>query len=229
MLYVRRPSVFRRLLSGWPRSLAGLELRLARPSFMERAAWPGFMILSRLSPPAPGSQPRSSGGIPAVCGDEFLGRETRPGWTVGVGIEYPFMTNWSVKLEYDYMDFGHRSVFLDDGLGNFFTEDIHRNMQMLKGGVNYRLAWGQPAAVSAYAYQGQPAHRHVHHHAHAGMPAAVQNDDDDDDQPSHVIPFIGTDLTKSSFFGWAGGLIAPWGDLDTSGPRVWIFGGIGIV
>jgi outer membrane immunogenic protein len=176
-----------------------------------------------------GSQPRSSGGIPAVCGDEFLGRETRPGWTVGVGIEYPFMTNWSVKLEYDYMDFGHRSVFLDDGLGNFFTEDIRQNMQMLKGGVNYRLNWGgQPAAASAYAYQGQPAHRHVHHRVHPGMPAAVDGDDEDDEAPSHVIPFIGTDVTKSSFFGWAGGLIAPWGDLDTSGPRVWIFGGSGL-
>ena len=28
------------------------------------------------------------------------------GWTVGGGIEYALMPNWSAKLEYDYLNFG---------------------------------------------------------------------------------------------------------------------------
>jgi hypothetical protein len=37
---------------------------------------------------------------------------TRWGWMVGVGIEYAFANNWSVKAEYNHMDFGRETETL---------------------------------------------------------------------------------------------------------------------
>ncbi len=36
--------------------------------------------------------------------------ETRWGWMVGAGIEYSFSDNWSAKIEYNYLDFGIRTL-----------------------------------------------------------------------------------------------------------------------
>ena len=41
---------------------------------------------------------------------DFEARETRTGWTVGAGVEYAFWNNLSARLEYDFCDFGSRSV-----------------------------------------------------------------------------------------------------------------------
>src|SRR5262249_19970479 len=37
---------------------------------------------------------------------------TRPGWTVGGGVEWAFWDNWSAKVEYDYYDFSTRNLTL---------------------------------------------------------------------------------------------------------------------
>jgi hypothetical protein len=34
------------------------------------------------------------------------GRFNRVGWPAGTGVEYAFLQNWSVRLEYDYLAFG---------------------------------------------------------------------------------------------------------------------------
>src|ERR1700733_7584597 len=86
-----------------------------------------------------GSQPRSRAGISAACGDPFFGDHTRPGWLLGLGIEYMFARNWSAKIEYDYMDFGHQSVPFSDGNNGFFTEDIHQKINLIKVGLNYHF------------------------------------------------------------------------------------------
>ena len=61
-------------------------------------------------------------------------RETRWGWTVGTGFEYAIATNWTVKSEYLYMDFGRtRSTNLD---GDVFD---HKNqLHTWKVGLNYK-------------------------------------------------------------------------------------------
>jgi outer membrane immunogenic protein len=41
------------------------------------------------------------------------GSSTQTGWTVGTGIEWAFWNNWSVKAEYDYLDFGNKTVTLN--------------------------------------------------------------------------------------------------------------------
>jgi outer membrane immunogenic protein len=51
------------------------------------------------------------GAASAVIGDEWIGsiggvNETRVGWTAGGGLEWMFMPNWSLKVEYLYYDLG---------------------------------------------------------------------------------------------------------------------------
>jgi outer membrane immunogenic protein len=68
------------------------------------------------------------------------GSGTRVGWTVGTGLEWAFMNSWSAKVEYDYLDFGTRTVTVSPGGG--FNSIGLVNVQAInevKVGVNYRL------------------------------------------------------------------------------------------
>jgi outer membrane immunogenic protein len=51
-----------------------------------------------------------AGGFPALSG---TGTTNRVGWTAGTGIEWALWTNWSLKAEYDYLDFGNRAVAIN--------------------------------------------------------------------------------------------------------------------
>jgi outer membrane immunogenic protein len=68
--------------------------------------------------------------------------ETRSGWVVGAGLEYMLASNWSAKLEYNYLDFGEDRVSLG-GL----PVDIEQEIHVVKFGVNYRFATGGKAPV----------------------------------------------------------------------------------
>jgi outer membrane immunogenic protein len=66
----------------------------------------------------------------------------RVGWTVGTGIEWAFYQNWSVKAEYDYLDFGNHNVaingsFLGVGVQPGLQDNNHINQ--FKAGLNYRF------------------------------------------------------------------------------------------
>ena len=83
------------------------------------------------------------------AGETFAtGDATRWGWMVGVGVEYAFAQNWSVKAEYNYMDFGTERVFFaSNGIEPTqpnFEEDIGRTIQVVKVGLNYKFDWGGP-------------------------------------------------------------------------------------
>jgi outer membrane immunogenic protein len=73
---------------------------------------------------------------------DFNVSETRTGWTVGAGVEWAFLNNWSVKLEYDFYNFGSHQLNFADSTGNV-TEvvpvDIDQRIQSVKFGVNYRF------------------------------------------------------------------------------------------
>ena len=69
----------------------------------------------------------------------FIASETRVGWTVGAGIEWAVWENWSVKLEYDYLDFGSSSVTFNDPLLGAATISISQRISEVKLGVNYRF------------------------------------------------------------------------------------------
>jgi outer membrane immunogenic protein len=76
--------------------------------------------------------------------------ETRSGWTVGTGIEWAFAGNWSAKLEYDYMDFGRRTVDFAP-VGGFIPVglDVDQRISVVKAGINYRFG-GMGPVVAKY-------------------------------------------------------------------------------
>src|SRR5262245_20405812 len=91
-----------------------------------------------------------------------------PGWTVGGGLEYALTPAWSVKLEYDYFNFGGQEVATPYVAGNPFgiapTTTISQHVHQAKLGLNYRFGPGaanwppilaavptNPAAINATA------------------------------------------------------------------------------
>ena len=73
--------------------------------------------------------------------------ETRSGWTVGVGGEYAFTNYLSGFVEYNYYDFGTRTLtFLTPG-GVFSDNiDIRERKSVIRGGINLRWGWGPVVA-----------------------------------------------------------------------------------
>ena len=70
---------------------------------------------------------------------------TRFGWTVGGGIEWAFLKNWSAKVEYDYLDFGSKN---EDHIPTYFngatglavlTRNVDWHIHEVKFGVNYHF------------------------------------------------------------------------------------------
>lgn len=65
--------------------------------------------------------------------------KTKVGWTVGVGAEYAFNRNWSVKAEYLYASLGKTNVsFPGEGLYNFAAKSKN-DFHIGRVGVNYRF------------------------------------------------------------------------------------------
>lgn len=71
---------------------------------------------------------------------------TRSGWTVGAGTEYRFARNWSIFAEYDYVDFGTKTISnnVTFGTGSIPTgstllRDNKSHLNIIKGGVNFRF------------------------------------------------------------------------------------------
>jgi outer membrane immunogenic protein len=74
------------------------------------------------------------------------GDRSRSGGLFGVGIEYAFGNNWTMKFEYDHLSLGSRSFVVPAGspfpalVGDTFT--IDRSVDMFKFGVNYLFSSG---------------------------------------------------------------------------------------
>ena len=66
--------------------------------------------------------------------------DTRVGWAIGAGAEFAFQPNWSMKIEYLYMDFGSDVSGNIDGDTFRHENDIHT----VKVGLNYRLQTIEP-------------------------------------------------------------------------------------
>ena len=66
---------------------------------------------------------------------------TRAGWLVGLGVEHALYNNWSVKLEYNYMDFGSKTLAIANTNGGGATPlvTIDQNVHVVKLGVNYHF------------------------------------------------------------------------------------------
>ena len=69
--------------------------------------------------------------------------DTRIGWTAGAGVEYAFAPSWSAKLEYNYMDFGDKTVSFTPTTSANIDQQIHA----VKLGINYKF--GFPGMATA--------------------------------------------------------------------------------
>jgi outer membrane immunogenic protein len=80
-------------------------------------------------------------GANLLTGDDDM----RWGWMVGAGVEYAFTGNWSMKIEYNYLDFGKRDTsFCGAGCE---TIKIDQQIQLVKAGINYRFGGGGPVVA----------------------------------------------------------------------------------
>jgi outer membrane immunogenic protein len=75
-----------------------------------------------------------------------IGNETRDGWIIGAGAEWGFLPNWSLKAEYNYIDFGRATVNRTVFNTPDFTGTVEHpqrksdfDMHLVKVGVNFRM------------------------------------------------------------------------------------------
>jgi outer membrane immunogenic protein len=69
--------------------------------------------------------------------------QNRSGWTVGAGVEYGLAPNWSVALQYNYIDLGDKNV-------NFpgFTAAADSHVHLATARLNYRFnGFGGPVVA----------------------------------------------------------------------------------
>jgi outer membrane immunogenic protein len=78
----------------------------------------------------------SYGGIKIANGASSVS-STQIGWVAGFGIEWAFMNQWTVKLEYLYVDLDDTTCDATCSGGNPF--DVKFNTGILRAGVNYRF------------------------------------------------------------------------------------------
>ena len=83
---------------------------------------------------------------------------TNIGWTVGGGLEWMFLRNWSAKVEYLYYNLGSntvggavQSVYTPSGVAGLGANQTSGqfNGHIIRAGVNYHFNWGAPAPVVA--------------------------------------------------------------------------------
>jgi outer membrane immunogenic protein len=78
------------------------------------------------------------------------GNNWRVGYAVGGGVEYAFLNNWSVKVEYLFTDLGrtnNNNNFLFANNNNNFRERNH----IIRAGLNYKFDWGWAAPAPVVA------------------------------------------------------------------------------
>jgi opacity protein-like surface antigen len=83
-----------------------------------------------------------------TTGASVSASNTNSGWLLGGGLEYAFASNWSAKVEFDYLglrDFSWNSVLFP---GDSFTAS--RNIAMLKAGINFRFGGYEQPVMTRY-------------------------------------------------------------------------------
>jgi len=66
------------------------------------------------------------------------GTTTQVGWAVGGGVEYAINSNWSARIEYDFVDLPSRDMILHGPRGAF-PVGIDFTIQKVVAGINYRF------------------------------------------------------------------------------------------
>lgn len=78
---------------------------------------------------------RADGGVADLHSDK-----TKLGWVVGAGLEYALTSNWSAKLEYQYLHFGSETFTgVRIPAGATVASDYDLALHTVRAGVNYRF------------------------------------------------------------------------------------------
>jgi outer membrane immunogenic protein len=75
-----------------------------------------------------------------VTNSNFANNRDNTGYTVGGGLEYLFAPAWSMKVEYQYYNFGRTEVTQFGFPVMSYTDNFHT----VKAGINYHFNWGGP-------------------------------------------------------------------------------------
>jgi len=67
------------------------------------------------------------------------GSDTMTGWTVGAGLEYAFLGNWSTKIEYLYVDLGKFNCGVSCAAG-LVTDNVTFKENIIRAGLNYKFS-----------------------------------------------------------------------------------------
>jgi outer membrane immunogenic protein len=86
-------------------------------------------------------------GFSAFSGTGSTSTSSQIGWTVGTGVEWAIWNNWSVKVEYDYLDFGTKTVAINGSfsgigggtLGASLPMDNNQHINQVKAGLNWHI------------------------------------------------------------------------------------------
>ena len=90
-------------------------------------------------------------GAPGDFTFQSTSSQNRVGWTVGAGVKWAFLDNWSAKVEYDYLDFASKKVDFSGVIQNpggggaitsasTFNTSNGRQISQVKVGLDYRFA-----------------------------------------------------------------------------------------
>src|SRR5947209_540637 len=80
------------------------------------------------------------------------GNNTRVRYALGAGVEYAFLNNWSVKVEYLFTDLGRNNRTYLLGTGPGFTVTGREQNHIVRAGLNYKFDWGYGAAPVVARY-----------------------------------------------------------------------------
>lgn len=72
-----------------------------------------------------------------TTGTSITASNTNSGWLVGAGIEYGMTRNWSLKVEYDYLDLSNWTTSTPFRSGDNLS--LSRQINMFTVGANYRF------------------------------------------------------------------------------------------
>jgi outer membrane immunogenic protein len=86
--------------------------------------------------------------IPSLAVSQTM---TRWGWTAGGGVEAAINRNWSVKVEYLFVDL-QNATYINPDIptptgGTIVTRTVTMNDNVVRAGVNYRFDFGGPIAT----------------------------------------------------------------------------------
>jgi outer membrane immunogenic protein len=109
-------------------------------------AWDRWMLYAKAGGAGASDRYSISGVFMAITAPtpfNFQGVDLRIGWTAGGGVEWAFCEDWSLKVEYDYYNFGHKAVLMTDNI-NFSSPlsgnvAVSQSVQTVKVGLNFHV------------------------------------------------------------------------------------------